>query len=160
MRRPLDADAIGQFRHSGIDRALSPRSKIDDPCSFGRAGFCGPSERRWRIVLVNPSSTKAADTPAASAHSRARSSGLVQERPVSELRDQSSDNPTEVDVLDAKERWNEYRLSDGTTMRVKSVVIAVFRDGQQTADGEPVYSMKSTLITDVRTAGLSAKLGA
>jgi hypothetical protein len=83
---------------------------------------------------------------------------LVQERPVSEFRDQSSENPTEVDVLDAKERWNEYRLSDGTTMRVKSVVIAVFRDGQQTADGEPVYSMKSTLITDVRAPAASAKL--
>jgi hypothetical protein len=44
-------------------------------------------------------------------------------------------------------------------MRVKSVVIAVFRDeDQKTADGEPIYSMKSTLITDVRTAGQSAKM--
>lgn len=71
---------------------------------------------------------------------------------MSDIREQSSENTTEVDVLDAKERWNEYRLSDGTTMRVKSVVIAVFRENsQQTAEGEPVYSMKSTLITDVRT---------
>jgi hypothetical protein len=43
-------------------------------------------------------------------------------------------------------------------MRVKSVVIAVFReDNQKSADGEPVYSMKSTLITDVRTPTFSAK---
>jgi len=80
---------------------------------------------------------------------------------VSELREDSSENTAEVEVLDAKERWNEYRLADGTTMRVKSVVIAVFREAnQKTADGEPVYSMKSTLITDVRTPASSAKSGA
>ena len=79
---------------------------------------------------------------------------------MSELREDSSENTAEVEVLDAKERWNEYRLADGTTMRVKSVVIAVFREAnQKTADGEPVYSMKSTLITDVRTPASSAKSG-
>jgi hypothetical protein len=90
--------------------------------------------------------------------STVHSKKFVQERAVSDIREQSSENTTEVDVLDAKERWNEYRLSDGTTMRVKSVVIAVFRENsQQTAEGEPVYSMKSTLITDVRTPPSSAK---
>ena len=80
---------------------------------------------------------------------------------MSELREDSSENTAEVEVLDAKERWNEYRLADGTTMRVKSVVIAVFREAhQKTADGEPIYSMKSTLITDVRTPASSAKSGA
>jgi len=83
-----------------------------------------------------------------------------QETAVSELREDSSENTAEVEVLDAKERWNEYRLADGTTMRVKSVVIAVFREAdQKTPDGEPVYSMKSTLITDVRTPASSAKSG-
>ena len=63
---------------------------------------------------------------------------------------------SEVEVLDSKERWSEYRLADGTTMRVKSVVIAIFRDeNNKSADGEPVYSMKSTLITDVRTPAFS-----
>ena len=69
-----------------------------------------------------------------------------------------SDNPTdvshetsEIEMLEAKERWNEYRLADGTTLRLKPVMIAVFRaDGQHTPEGEPVYNMKSTLITDVR----------
>lgn len=70
---------------------------------------------------------------------------------MSELREDSSEKTTEVEVLDAKERWNEYQLADGTTMRVKSVVIAVFRENtEKSAEGEPVYSMKSTLITDVR----------
>jgi hypothetical protein len=37
-------------------------------------------------------------------------------------------------------------------------MIAVFRaDGQYTADGDPVYDMKSTLITDVRGPGSAAK---
>ena len=60
-------------------------------------------------------------------------------------------SPTEIEMLEATERWSEYRLADGTTLRLKPVVIAVFRaDGQYTQDGEPVYNMKSTLITDVR----------
>ena len=76
---------------------------------------------------------------------------------MSEVRADSSPT-TEVEVLDAKERWSEYRLADGTTMRVKSVVIAVFReDNQKSPDEEPVYSMKSTLITDVRTPNFAAK---
>ena len=69
-----------------------------------------------------------------------------------------SDNPTdslqnitEIEMLEATERWSEYRLADGTTLRLKPVMIAIFRaEGQYTQDGEPVYNMKSTLITDVR----------
>jgi hypothetical protein len=65
---------------------------------------------------------------------------------------------TEIDMLEAKEVWSEYRLSDGTTLRVKPVMIAVFRaDGQQSPDGEPVYNTKSTLVMDVRANGSSAK---
>lgn len=76
-----------------------------------------------------------------------------------------SDNPTdalcdttEIEMVEAKERWNEYRLADGTTLRLKPVMIAVFRaDGQFTPDGEPVYNMKSTLITDVRAPATLTK---
>jgi hypothetical protein len=82
------------------------------------------------------------------------------ERAVSEIREDSSQDTTEVEVVDAKERWSEYRLADGTTMRVKSVVIAIFReDGRQTPDGEPIYNMKSTVITDVRASAGSPKPG-
>jgi hypothetical protein len=77
---------------------------------------------------------------------------------VSEAREDFSRNNTEIEVVDAKERWSEYRLADGTTMRIKSVVIAVFRaDGQQSPDGEPVYNLKSTLITDIRAPATAAK---
>ena len=58
---------------------------------------------------------------------------------------------SEIEMLEAKEMWSEYRLGDGTKLRIKPIVIAVFRaDGQHTADGEPVYNIKSTMITDVR----------
>jgi len=67
---------------------------------------------------------------------------------------------TEIEVLEATERWSEYRLADGTILRLKPVVIAVFRaGGQYTEDGEPVYNMKSTLITDVRAPAALSKPG-
>lgn len=70
---------------------------------------------------------------------------------MSESRTDALRGTSEVEMLESKERWNEYRLADGTTLRLKPVMIAIFRaDGEFTPDGEPVYNMKSTLITDVR----------
>ena len=65
---------------------------------------------------------------------------------------------TEVEVLEAKEAWSEYRLADGTILRVKPIMIAVSRVGEADA-GEPVYNMKSTLVTDVRSARTPPVLG-
>lgn len=77
---------------------------------------------------------------------------------VSDNRTDTLHATTEVEMLEAKERWNEYRLADGTTLRLKPVMIAIFRaDGQFTPDGEPVYNMKSTLITDVRAPSTLTK---
>ena len=57
----------------------------------------------------------------------------------------------DVDVLEAKEVWSEYRLADGTVLRIKPVMIAVSRvEGEHTLDGDPVYNMKSTVVTDLR----------
>jgi hypothetical protein len=82
------------------------------------------------------------------------------ERRVSDIRSDSQGNTTEIEMLEAKERWSEYRLADGTTLRLKPVMIAVFRaDGQYTPDGEPIYNMKSTLITDVRAPAPSNQSG-
>jgi hypothetical protein len=59
--------------------------------------------------------------------------------------------PKDVDVLEAKELWSEYRLADGTVLRIKPVMIAVSRvEGEHTLDGDPVYNMKSTVVTDLR----------
>ena len=79
---------------------------------------------------------------------------------MSEIRTDSPQNTTEIEILEAKERWSEYQLADGTTLRLRPVMIAVFRDdGQYTPDGDPVYNMKSTLITDVRRSNQAAKPG-
>ena len=59
--------------------------------------------------------------------------------------------PKDVDVLEAKELWSEYRLADGTVLRIKPIMIAVSRlEGEHTLDGDPVYNMKSTVVTDLR----------
>ena len=80
------------------------------------------------------------------------------EKVVSELATDAMQDANEIEMLDAKENWSVYRLADGTTLRIKPVMIAVFRaDGQQGPSGEPVYNMKSTVITDVRAASSSSK---
>ena len=57
----------------------------------------------------------------------------------------------EIEVLSAKELWSEYQLADGTVLRLRPIVIGISRvPDAQTADGDPVYNMKSTLVTDVR----------
>ena len=67
---------------------------------------------------------------------------------------------TDVEVLEAKEAWSEYRLADGTVLRVKPIMIAVSRvDDAEAGNGEPVYNMKSTLVTDVRGAKIPPVLG-
>lgn len=72
--------------------------------------------------------------------------GVVSDLPIDAARDAN-----EIEMLEARENWSVYRLADGTTLRIKPVMIAVFRaEGQQGPAGEPVYNMKSTIITDVR----------
>ena len=67
---------------------------------------------------------------------------------------------SEVEVLEAKETWSEYQLADGTLLRVKPIMISVTRlEDAETTTGEPIYTMKSTLITDVRGAQGSPGLG-
>ena len=65
----------------------------------------------------------------------------------------------EIEVIEAREAWSEYRLADGTVLRVKPIMIAVSRlDDAESTNGEPVYTMKSTLVTDVRGATPSSGL--
>jgi hypothetical protein len=47
-------------------------------------------------------------------------------------------NAIEVAITEAKEVWSEYKLDDGTVVRVRPIVTAFFRiPGQYTQDGEP-----------------------
>jgi hypothetical protein len=77
---------------------------------------------------------------------------------VSDLPIASAQDANEIEMLEARETWSVYRLADGTTLRIKPVMIAVFRaEGQQGPAGESVYNMKSTIITDVRAPTLLNK---
>jgi len=65
----------------------------------------------------------------------------------------SSETVTDIEVLSAREAWSEYQLADGSVLRVKPIMISVSRLAEvQGADGDPIYNMKSTLVTDVRPA--------
>jgi hypothetical protein len=65
----------------------------------------------------------------------------------------SSETVTDIEVLSAREAWSEYQLADGSVLRVKPIMISVSLVAEaQGTDGDPVYNMKSTLVTDVRPA--------
>ncbi len=60
-------------------------------------------------------------------------------------------NASENDIIASKEVWSEYNLQDGTRIRIRPVLAAAFRvEGQWMPDGEPVYGVKLTFITDIR----------
>ena len=49
----------------------------------------------------------------------------------------------EVDFSEEKEFWNEYKLEDGTTLKVKLVLRGVKRLTRYEPDGTPVYVINS-----------------
>lgn len=53
----------------------------------------------------------------------------------------------EVAVEEATERWTDLKLADGTTIRIKTVVLAVVRlEGEFDAEGQPLYQIKANQI--------------
>ncbi len=49
----------------------------------------------------------------------------------------------EVDFEPLAERWNEYRLSDGSLLKMKLVVTKVIRLDKWNDQGEPIYLISS-----------------
>lgn len=49
----------------------------------------------------------------------------------------------ELDWSDSKEYWNEYKLTDGTTLKVKLILKAVKRLKKYGPDGTPLYLIMS-----------------
>jgi len=57
---------------------------------------------------------------------------------------------TEVEFQTRKEDWNEYQLMDGSSVKMKLVVSAVFRvEGLYDNEGNPVYQIKSTNVAAI-----------
>ena len=58
---------------------------------------------------------------------------------------------TLVDFETVREEYNSYKLSDGSTIRMKTVVTNIIRTEEFTPTGEPVYIVNSqnVLVADV-----------
>lgn len=58
---------------------------------------------------------------------------------------------TLVDFETMREEYNSYKLSDGSTIRMKTVVTSIIRTEEFTPAGEPVYIVNSqnVVVADV-----------
>ena len=64
----------------------------------------------------------------------------------------------EIDFVEDKEYWNEYKLADGTTLKVKLVLRGIKRLKRYEPDGTPIYAINS--INVVRAVDVPANLKA
>lgn len=65
--------------------------------------------------------------------------------------EQDFDEMERVEVEEEKEYWNEYKLADGTKLRVKLVLAQVAKSVNKAipkSGGEPLYSIKADTIVD------------
>jgi hypothetical protein len=49
----------------------------------------------------------------------------------------------EIDFEEKEEHWNVYKLKDGTTLKVKLILIGVRRLKKHNPDGTPIYVINS-----------------
>lgn len=64
----------------------------------------------------------------------------------------------DLDFAEEQEAWNVYKLSDGTTLKIRLVLQGVKRLKKWKPDGDPIYLISSTNI--VRTIDIPKKLKA
>lgn len=56
----------------------------------------------------------------------------------------------EVGVSESNEKWTEIKLDDGSSLRIKSVILGALRvDGQYDQDGNPLYMVKANQVMTV-----------
>ena len=54
-----------------------------------------------------------------------------------------------INIKSAEEKWNIYKLEDGTILRVKTVVASVFRLIEEyEPSGKPIYVIRSKDVVD------------
>jgi hypothetical protein len=57
-----------------------------------------------------------------------------------------------VAVKSVEEFWSSYTLADGSVLKMKPVVVEVIRLVDQfTAEGDPLYGMKVTMVTTTKS---------
>ena len=56
----------------------------------------------------------------------------------------------EVSVAEATERWTDIKLEDGSSLRIKAVIIGAVRlEGQYDPEGNPMYMVKANQVMAV-----------
>jgi hypothetical protein len=59
-------------------------------------------------------------------------------------------NAVEVEVEESTERWTDVKLKDGSTLRIKPVLLKAFRaENVFDQDGNPVYQVKVNQVMSV-----------
>jgi len=56
----------------------------------------------------------------------------------------------DMEILDAKENWNEYKLADGVIIRIKNSVVRVSRTEKYNNKGEPIYLVDFSGVTKAK----------
>lgn len=54
-----------------------------------------------------------------------------------------------LDIVDAREPFAYVTLEDGTTLRIKLIVVEAFRSDTPGSDGKPQFSLEMQVITNV-----------
>lgn len=79
-------------------------------------------------------------------------------RPVPRITTSDLEQAEDIDIMDEEEHWNVYKLSDGTTLKIKLIVKGVKRLKKWLPDGSPIYVVNSTNV--IRTSGIPKELKA
>jgi hypothetical protein len=78
---------------------------------------------------------------------------MAEQRTSIALADGSVETGFKVGVDESTERWSEYKLSDGSTLRLKQVVAEVIRaENQWDPQGNPLYILKAAPVLVVDNA--------
>lgn len=64
-----------------------------------------------------------------------------------------------VEAVNSKEPWTEYELEDGSTLKIRTVLLDCLRvEDEYDADGNPVYMLKANgIMTAIVPDGLKQK---
>lgn len=77
---------------------------------------------------------------------------------MSKISPKDLEDAEDLDFTEEMERWNSYKLSDGTILKVKLVLQGVKRLKKWSPDGMPIYVINSTNV--VRAVDVSKSLRA
>lgn len=64
----------------------------------------------------------------------------------------------ELEFEPLREGWNEYRCSDGSLVKLKTVVSKITRLNKQNPQGEPIYVVASTNVISATPPAARAEL--